>query len=236
MSQTATSAPPKFGRFFLPGPTEVHPDVLEAQAKPMIGHRGAGIQELMGRLQEGLKALFVTERPVFISTSSATGLMEAGARNAGRKKVLSVVNGAFSERYGDIAEACGLEVDRYEVAWGEHNDPEEVARRLASGDYDTVTVAHSETSTGVLNDIAAIARVVNEADDVVLLVDSVTGLGGAEVRADAWGIDYVLTGSQKALALPPASPSQWRRTGCWSGRRRPGTRATTSTCSSSPRT
>ena len=203
MTQTSISAPPRFGRFFLPGPTEVHPDVLEAQARPMIGHRGKGIQDLIGRLQEGLKELFVTERPVLISSSSATGLMEAGARNAARRRVLSLTNGAFSERFADIAEACGFEVDRYAVAWGRAHDPEQVKARLSEGDYDTVTVVHSETSTGVLNDVQAIAEAVRWAGDAVLLVDSVTGVGGAEMRADPWGLDYVLTGSQKAMALPP---------------------------------
>lgn len=203
MTQTSIGAPARFGRFFLPGPTEVHPDVLEAQARPMIGHRGQGIQDLMERLQEGLRALFVTDRPVFVSTSSATGLMEAGVRNAARERVLSLTNGAFSERFAEIAVACGFDVDTYAVAWGQAHDPDRVKALLADGAYDTVTVVQSETSTGVLNDVAAIAEAVHWAGDAVLLVDSVTGVGGAEMRADAWRLDYVLTGSQKAMALPP---------------------------------
>ncbi|MBW3535087.1 MAG: aminotransferase class V-fold PLP-dependent enzyme, partial [Gemmatimonadetes bacterium] len=157
---TSIGAPPRFGRFFLPGPTEVHPDVLEAQTRPMIGHRGQGIQDLMGRLQEGLRALFVTDRPVFVSTSSATGLMEAGVRNAARQRVLSLTNGAFSERFAEIAAACGFDVDTYAVPWGEAHDPGRVRALLAEGAYDTVTVVQSETSTGVLNDVEAIAEAV----------------------------------------------------------------------------
>ena len=128
-----------FGRFFLPGPTEVHPDVLRAQNQALIGHRGPAIEELMDRLQDGLRYLFRTERPVFVSTSSATGLMEAAVRNGVRNRVLALVNGAFSGRFATIAEACGRDVERLEVPWGEVHDPEAVEERLASGDYDAVT-------------------------------------------------------------------------------------------------
>jgi aspartate aminotransferase-like enzyme len=191
------------GRFFLPGPTEVHPDVLQAQTRPMVSHRGPGIQTLMRELDAGLQAVFLTERHVYISTSSATGLMEAGIRNSGGRKVLSLVNGAFSGRFAQIGRACGLEVDDYEVPWGEAHDPEELRRRLEDGAYGTVTVAHSETSTSVLNDIRGLASVVREFDDIVIMVDSVSGLSAAEIRTDEWGLDFLLTGSQKALALPP---------------------------------
>jgi aspartate aminotransferase-like enzyme len=192
-----------FGRFFLPGPTEVHPEVLGAQDRAVIGHRGPAIKELMGELQTGLQDLFRTESPVLISTSSATGLMEAAVRNGARSRVLSLVNGAFSKRFGEIAEACGLEVETIEVEWGQTITADQVRERLASGAFDAVTVVHSETSTGALNPIREISEVVRAQDDVVLLVDSVTGVGGAEVQTDEWALDFVLTGSQKALALPP---------------------------------
>lgn len=197
------SAEAPFGRFFLPGPTEVHPDVLAAQTRPMISHRGAGIQAIMREIDEALQAIFLTKQHVYLSTSSATGLMEAAILNSGRRKVLSLVNGAFSERFATIGKACGLELDRYEIPWGEAHDPEELRRRLKGGDYGTVTVAHSETSTSVLNDIRALAAVVREFDDMVIMVDSVSGFSAAEFRTDEWGLDFVLTGSQKALALPP---------------------------------
>jgi len=192
-----------FGRFFLPGPTEVHPDVLAAQARPVIGHRGPAVEELVGGLQEGLKELFGTERPVLISTSSATGLMEAGARCGVERRLLALVNGAFSARFAAIARECGRRVEVLEVPWGETHDPERVEARLREGEFDAVSVVHSETSTGALNPVEEIAGVVSGFDDTLLLVDSVSGLGGAEVRADDWGLDWVLTGSQKALAVPP---------------------------------
>lgn len=199
----AVASPRPYGRFFLPGPTEVHPDVLAAQARPMMGHRGAEAQAFMKDIHHRLGQVFMTRRPVFVSTSSATGLMEAAVRNAGRRRILSLVNGAFSQRFADIAEACGFEVDTVEVAWGEAHDPEVVRQRVAAGGYDAVTMVHSETSTGVLNDIPALAAAVRETDDTLVLVDSVTGFGAAEVRPDDWGVDFVLTGSQKAFALPP---------------------------------
>ncbi len=192
-----------FGRFFLPGPTEVHPEVLSAQDQAVIGHRGPAIKELVGELQDGLRDLFCTENPVVISTSSATGLMEAAVRNGARSRVLSLVNGAFSQRFGEIAEACGFEVETIEVEWGQTITADQLRERLAQGGFDAVTVVHSETSTGALNPISELSEVVQEQDDVLLLVDSVTGVGGAEVRTDEWALDFVLTGSQKAMALPP---------------------------------
>jgi aspartate aminotransferase-like enzyme len=201
-STTARSAK-AWGKFFLPGPTEVLPEVLEAQLRPMIGHRGAGIKTLMERLQVGLQDVFRTKQQVFLSTSSATGLMEAGARNAVKKKALSLVNGAFSLRMAEIVEACGFECERMEVAWGQVFDAQAVRDRLKKGGIDTVTVVHSETSTGALNPIDEISKVVHEFDDVVILVDSVTGIGGAPTLTDEWQLDWILTGSQKALALPP---------------------------------
>ena len=191
------------GRFFLPGPTEVRPEILAAQARPMIAHRGSDFVALMGDIQPGLQDVFRTSRPVLVSASSATGLMEAAVRNSGTGPVLSLVNGAFSERFADIAVACGREVDRIEMGWGAVHDPDAVRQALGSRDYDAVTVVHSETSTGALNPVAEIAEVVREREGPLLLVDSVTGVAGAELYADAWGLDFVLTGSHKALALPP---------------------------------
>ncbi|GMR12048.1 MAG: alanine--glyoxylate aminotransferase family protein [Gemmatimonadota bacterium] len=193
----------KPGRFFLPGPTEVSRAVLEAQARPMMGHRGKDIKELVRELQEGLQVALLTERPVFIGTSSGTGFMEAGVRNAASQRVLSLTNGAFSERFATIARACGLNVDTLSVEWGEGHDPQMVRERLGKGRYEAVTVCHSETSTGVLNPVADIARVVREHDDTLVLVDSVSGAAGTELRTDEWGLDWLLTGSQKAFALPP---------------------------------
>jgi predicted phosphoserine aminotransferase len=192
-----------FGSFFLPGPTEVRPEVLAAMTQPMIGHRVAEMEELIGHIQPRLRAVFGTQRPVYISASSATGLMEGAVRNGARRRVLALVNGAFSERFHQIAQASGLRADPLEVDWGEGHTAEMLEHALGRGIYDAVTVVHSETSTGALNPIAELAKVTGAAGDVVLLVDSVSGAAGAEIRADKWGLDFVLTGSQKSFALPP---------------------------------
>jgi aspartate aminotransferase-like enzyme len=206
------------GHFFLPGPTEVSPEVLAAQTRPMIGHRGRDIEGLISHLQNGLKQVFMTDQPVIISTSSATGLMEAAVRNGvAGGRVLSLVNGSFSARFSEISLACGHDTEVWAVDWGQCHDPAELDERLGQGRYDAVTITHSETSTGALQDLEAIAAVTRGHEGVMLLIDSVTGVAGAEVRTDDWGLDFVLTGSQKALALPPglafavASPAMLAR-------------------------
>jgi len=202
-TRRGAGAQSEFGRFFLPGPTEVRPRILDSMIHAMIGHRGKSMEELIARIEPGLQYVFRTTRPVYIATASATGMMEAAVRNGARARVLSLVNGAFSERFFQIARACGLEADALTVPLGQAHTPEMLASALAGGRYDAVTVVHSETSTGALNPIADLARVAHDAGDVVLLVDSVTGIAGAPVETDDWQLDFVLTGSQKALALPP---------------------------------
>jgi len=196
------AAPTGFGRFFLPGPTEVRPSVLEAMEQPMIGHRGKGMEDLIARLEPDLQYVFRTTRPVYIASSSATGMMEAAVRNGVRSRVLSLVNGAFSERFFQIAQACGLEAEALTIPMGQAHTPQMLADALKGGRFDAVTVVHSETSTGALNPIADLAKVAHDAGDVALLVDSVSGMAGAPVETDAWELDFVLTGSQKALAIP----------------------------------
>lgn len=197
------SEPLKYGRFFLPGPTEVRPEVLEAMSRPMIGHRVPEMVELIKYIQPRLQTIFQTSRPVYIVPCSGTGMMEAAVRNGARRHVLSLVNGAFSERFHRIALANGLRADALEVPWGATHTADMLDGALRRGIYDAVTVAHSETSTGALNPIRELAEVAHQNGDVALLVDSVSGLAGAEVQADAWQLDFVLTGSQKCLALPP---------------------------------
>jgi Serine-pyruvate aminotransferase/archaeal aspartate aminotransferase len=191
-----------FGTFFLPGPTEVREEVMAAMMRPMIPHRGSEFEELFGRLQEGLSLVFRTDRPVFISTSSATGMMEAAIRCAPAGRILCLVNGAFSERFAHIASMCGRETDRYDVQWGQVHAIPQLEERLSTRKYAAITTVHSETSTGALNDVRAISDCAHRFG-IFCLIDSVSGLAGAELRFDEWKLDYVLTGSQKAFALPP---------------------------------
>ncbi len=191
-----------FGTFFLPGPTEVRDEIMAAMLQPMIPHRGSQFEQLFERLQQGLRPLFMTDRPVYVSSSSATGMMEAAIRGAPPGRILCLVNGAFSERFALIASMCGREVDRYDVPWGQVHLIPQLEERLSMRKYVAITVVHSETSTGALNDVRSISDCAHR-HRVLCLIDSVSGLGGAEIRFDEWKLDYLLTGSQKALALPP---------------------------------
>jgi aspartate aminotransferase-like enzyme len=202
MDGAMTDTTSGFGTFFIPGPTEVRPEVLGAMNRPMIPHRSSEFEELFARLQTGLKYVFQTDRPVYVTAASATGMMEAGVRCSRPGPVLSLVNGAFSERFAHIAEMCGREVDRYEVDWGSVHDVARLEIYLTKKQYAVMTVVHSETSTGALNDVRSLSDMAHS-HGVICLVDSVSGLAGAEIRPAEWGLDYVLTGSQKALALPP---------------------------------
>ncbi len=193
-------------RLVLPGPVEVRQEVLEAQAQWMIGHRGGEFADLFAGLQDKLKQVFMTESRVYVSGSSGTGLWEGASRNAIRddKKALHLVGGAFSERWAKVSQANGKQFDTVEVDWGQAHTPEMLADALDKGEYDAVCVVHNETSTGVTNPIQALGEVVQEkAPDTLFMVDSVSGILGAEIHADAWNIDILLTSGQKAFALPP---------------------------------
>jgi predicted phosphoserine aminotransferase len=194
---------PAFGRFFLPGPTEVHPDVLTAMQRPMIAHRGQGMVELLKGMEEPLQQLWRTGRSVFVGRCSATEFMEMAVRSGVRHRALSLVGGAFGERFAAIVAATGRDVIRLDVPLGRTVEPDMLRDALKRSDVDAVTVVHSETATGALAPLAELASVVGEFDGVLLLVDAVTSLAGSPVETDEWNLDFVFTGSQKALALPP---------------------------------
>ncbi|MBZ0275530.1 MAG: alanine--glyoxylate aminotransferase family protein [Anaerolineae bacterium] len=192
-------------RLVLPGPVEVRREILEAQTAWMIGHRSKAFADLFARLQGKLKQTFLTQSRVLVSGSSGTGLWEGASRNCIRddRKALHLVGGAFSERWAEVSQLNGKTVDVIAVEWGQAHTPEMVAEALKKDRYDAVCVVHNETSTGVTNPIKAIAEVVRPYEETLLLVDSVSGFLGAELRVDEWGLDIALTSSQKAFGLPP---------------------------------
>lgn len=193
-------------RYFIPGPTWVRPEILNEMTRPMIGHRSAEFKELFRGINANLKSLFVTAQDTFVVTSSGTGVMQAALENCVARRVLVTVCGAFSERWFNIAQSLGYEVDRLDVEWGQAIDPAALSDHLVSRrmHYDAVTITHNETSTGVTNDVAALAAVVrDEAPDALVLVDAVSSLGGMPVHFDDWGLDVCLASVQKGLALPP---------------------------------
>jgi len=172
----------------------------------MIGHRSAEFRELFLRITADLRPLFGTAQDVFVATCSGTAMMEAALLNTAKQRVLVTTCGAFSERWLAIAESLGLEVDRLDAGWGNAVDPDELADHLGSrrAHYDAVTLTHNETSTGVTNDVQALARAVrDESPDTLVLVDAVSSLGGIPVRFDEWGLDVCVASVQKGLALPP---------------------------------
>ncbi|MBA3853895.1 MAG: hypothetical protein C0503_05735 [Gemmatimonas sp.] len=191
-----------FGRFFLPGPTDVRPEILQAMAQPMLPHRGPAFSALHARVVENLQTVFRTTRPVYAVSASATALMEMAIRGAPEGPILSLVNGAFAERFAAVAQACGRRVRRVVVPWGEIHPLGLLERHLAEEPFAALTVVHSETSTGALCDLRAVTEL-SHRYGVMCLADAVTSVGAGAVETDAWGVDFVLTGSQKALALPP---------------------------------
>ena len=189
---------------FVPGPVDVDPEVLAAQAQPMLPHRSKEFESIYRRAWEKSRQLFFTQSRVFIVTASGTGLQEATVRNLARQDVLSCVNGAFSQRWHEVALSNGKHADLLEVSWGKPITPELVADALRQKQYEIVLVTHNETSTGVENPIAKIAATVhNMSPETLVWVDAVSSLGGVKIKMDAWGLDLVFTSSQKCLALPP---------------------------------
>jgi aspartate aminotransferase-like enzyme len=190
-------------KLFTPGPVEVSARTLAAFSRPMIGHRGDAFKNLYRDIHPKLQMLFGTRQPIFLSSSSAWGVMEASIRNLVERGVLCLMCGAFSDKWLDVARRCGKNAEALQVEWGKHIDPKEVDLALASGKFDTVALIHNETSTGVMNPLPEICCTLAKYPDVVLVVDTVSSFSAMKIDMDVSGIDVLLTGSQKALALPP---------------------------------
>lgn len=193
-------------RLFIPGPSEVRPEILQAQTAPMIGHRSGDCDALIASVEAKLQQVFMTANRVYILASSGSGLQEAAIRNSVRagQRVACFVNGAFSLRWHEVAAGCGKEAVRFDLPWGQPVRPADVDAALAGGAWDAVAVVHNETSTGVASPVGEIAALLRaKYPDTLLLVDAVSSLAGDWIPTDAWGLDICLTSSQKALALPP---------------------------------
>ena len=190
-------------KLFIPGPVEVSPKTLAAFSLPMIGHRGEDFKNLYRAIHSQLQTLFGTKQPVFLSTSSAWGVMEASIRNLVDRGVLCCMCGAFSDKWLDVARRCGKNAESVQVDWGKHIDHKDIDLALTSGKFDTVTLIHNETSTGVMNPLPEICCTLAKYPEVALIVDTVSSFSALKIDMDALGIDVMLTGAQKALALPP---------------------------------
>ena len=190
-------------KLFIPGPVEVSEDTFQAMSQPMIGHRGSGFQDLYAAIQPKLRQVLYTKNPVFLSTSSAWGVMEASVRNLVAKKVLNCCCGAFSDKWLDVSQRCGKQAEALKVEWGQPILPEMVDAKLKTGQFDAITLVHNETSTGLMNPLAEIAQVVKKYPDVMFIVDTVSSMTALKIDTDALGIDVLLAGVQKAWAMPP---------------------------------
>jgi len=189
-------------KLFIPGPVEVSPETMCAFARPMVGHRSKDFQELFASVQPKLQAVFQTDQPCYFSTSSAWGMMEGAVRNLVAKKVLNCMSGAFSDKWYGVSQANGKAAEPYQVEWGQPIRPEKIDEFLATGEFDAVTVIHNETSTGTMNPLEDIAAVVAKYPEVMLIVDCVSSFTVVPIKPKELGIDLLLAGTQKALALP----------------------------------
>jgi aspartate aminotransferase-like enzyme len=193
-----------YKKLFIPGPTHVRDEILQAQAAPMIGHRAKEYSDLQAEVTPKLQKLLYTQQRVYLYASSSSGVMEGSVRQASTKRMLNTVCGAFSKRWYQMTVANGVACDSLEVPMGQAITPALVDEALSKGDYDALTVCHNETSTGVMNPIEEIAELVHASyPDVLILVDAVSGMAGAKIEFDDWGLDVCLAGVQKCFALPP---------------------------------
>ncbi len=190
----------------VPGPTPCPDDVLEAMGNPMINHRGPEFGDLMHRITENLKRVFMTQNRLYILTASGTGSLEAAVVNtlSPGDAVLAVSVGYFGDRFAEMAGACGVEVIKLDFEWGTAADPEAIRRALGDNpQIKAVLITHNETSSGVTNDLETISEVVREESGALLLVDAISSLGCLPLPVDRWSCDVVCTASQKGLMVPP---------------------------------
>ncbi len=190
-------------KLHIPGPVEVSEKTFKALCSPMIGHRGQGFKDLYAKMQPQLQTLLSTKQLVYLSTSSAWGVMEGAVRNLVAKKVLNCMKGAFSDKWFDVSKKCGKEAEALQAEWGSPIRAEAIDKRLATGQFDALTLIHNETSTGTMSPLTEIAALKQKYPDVMFIVDAVSSLTAVPIQFDALGIDVLLAGTQKAFAMPP---------------------------------
>jgi aspartate aminotransferase-like enzyme len=190
-------------KLHIPGPVEVSEKTFRAMSAPMIGHRGQGFKDLYAKIQPQLQELLTTKQLVYLSTSSAWGVMEGAIRNLVAKKVLNCTCGAFSDKWFEVSRRCGKDAEALPVPWGWPIRAGDVDKKLATGQFDALTVIHNETSTGVMSPLAEIAALKKKYPDVMFIVDSVSSMTAVPLKFDELGIDVLLAGTQKAWAMPP---------------------------------
>lgn len=190
-------------KLHIPGPVEVSEKTFKALCSPMVGHRGQGFKDLYAKIQPQLQQLLSTQQLVYLSTSSAWGVMEGAVRNLVQKKVLNCMCGAFSDKWFEVAKKCGKQAEALQVDWGSPIRAEAIDQKLATGGFDALTLIHNETSTGTMSPLAEVAALKKKYPDVMFIVDAVSSMSAVPLKFDELGIDVLLAGTQKAFALPP---------------------------------
>ena len=191
-------------KLFIPGPTHVRDEILQAQTAPMIGHRMKEYSDLQARLTPKLQNLLYSNQRVYLFASASTGVMEGSIRQASQKRMLSTVCGAFSKRWYEIIQANGIPCSKLDVEAGQAITVELVREALLKEEYDAITLTMNETATGIMNPVQEIATMIHqEFPDVLILVDAVSCMAGVKIEFDAWGLDVCFAGTQKCFALPP---------------------------------
>ena len=190
-------------KLFIPGPIDVKQDVLEQMTRPMIGHRSKEASILQRSISEKLQEVFYTKEQILLSTSSGSGLMEGAIRSCTRKKAAVFSVGAFGDRWYKMAASNNVPADKFTVEPGEATKPEMVDEVLGTGKYDLITITHNETSTGVMNPVEEISKVMKKYPEVIWCLDAVSSMAGTKIEVDKLGVDICITSTQKCFGMPP---------------------------------
>jgi len=193
-----------YKKLFIPGPTHVREEILQAQTAPMLGHRSQDYADLQAQVTQKLQEMLYTTQRVYLFASSSTGVMEGSIRQASHKKILNTVCGAFSKRWHQMTQANGVACEKLEVPMGQAITPDLVDEALSNDEFDAITLVLNETSTGIMSPVKEIAALIHaKYPETLILVDAVSAMAGVKIEFDAWGLDVCLAGVQKCFALPP---------------------------------
>ena len=193
----------KYPKLFIPGPTHVSDDVLQAMATPQIGHRTPEISVLIQEIIEGIQKVLYTNNKILLTSNPATALWEMGIINSTSKGILHAVNGAFSKKWAFVSNKCNYNSEIIDYEWGKGVKVEDVDRMLSSNKFDVFAMVHNETSTGVMSNLEEISELLkNKYPDVIWLIDAVSSMAGIKIEVDRLGVDFILSSTQKAWGLP----------------------------------
>ena len=193
----------KYPKLFIPGPTHVSEDVLQAVAHPQIGHRTPEVSDLIKEIREGLQDVLYTKNKILLTSNPATALWEMGILNSVSKGILHAVNGAFSAKWASVSEKCNKYSEIIDYEWSKGIKVDDVDKLLSTGKFDVFAMVHNETSTGVMSNLEEISELLkHKYPDVIWLIDAVSSMAGIKIEVDHLGVDFILSSTQKAWGLP----------------------------------